>query len=176
MDTNGGRWGESGMNLNSGTTSRLISRFHAKTRRRKGGRERRGKVAENQENRKKAGLTTEGHRGAQRGRGKEGGERETIFNIQQGIFNVQGVGENGLWQWQNEKRVLKTQFLGSVVQMREAGGGSRTAQLRIERIFRMGIAPVNDQQQMANDSASDGGREGIKNPGWTRGFDRTETA
>ena len=91
MDTNGGRWGESGMNLNSGTTNRLISRFHAKTRRRKGGRERRENLAgkqENQENRKKAGLTTEGHRGAQRGRGKEGGERETIFNKESSMFKV----------------------------------------------------------------------------------------
>jgi hypothetical protein len=72
--------------------NRLTSRSHAKTRRRKGGRERRGNVAgkqENQGNRKKAGLTTEGHRGAQRRRGKEGGERGAIFNIQRGIFDIQ---------------------------------------------------------------------------------------
>ena len=72
------------MNLNSRTHEQLeqpVSRHGAKAQR---GRERRENLAgkqENQENRKKAGLTTEGHRGAQRGRGKDGGERETIFYI-----------------------------------------------------------------------------------------------
>jgi hypothetical protein len=47
-----------------------------------------------------------------------------MFNIQQGIFNVQGVGENGLWQWQNEKRVFETQF-GGIVVRKGRGGGRR---------------------------------------------------
>ena len=121
MDTNGERRGGPGINLNSRTHEQItqrISRQDAKAQRAGSGGRIYQENRKQQESRKKAGLTTEGHRGAQRGRGKEGGERETIFNIQQGIFNVQGVGENGLWQWHNEKRVLKTQFGGIVVQIR----------------------------------------------------------
>ena len=104
------RWGkvwdgELRMNLNSGTHEQIcqpVSRQDAKAQR---GRERRGNVAgkqENQENRKKAGLTTEGHRGAQRGRGKEGGEREAIFNKESSMFKVLAKMAYGNGRMRNE--------------------------------------------------------------------------
>jgi hypothetical protein len=58
-----------------------------------GGREMRGNLAGKQEiagKQEESRFNHRGHRGPPRKRGKEGGERETIFNIQQGIFNSQG--------------------------------------------------------------------------------------
>ena len=65
-----------------------VSRQDAKAQRGQGAEGEFSRKTRNQENRKKAGLTTEGHRGAQRGRGKEGGERETIFNKESSMFKV----------------------------------------------------------------------------------------
>ena len=83
--------GELGMNLNSRTNEQInqpVSRQDAKAQRGQGAEGEFSRKTRNQENRKKAGLTTEGHRGAQRGRGKEGGERETIFNKESSMFKV----------------------------------------------------------------------------------------
>ena len=117
MDTNGGRWGEPRINLNSGTHEQInqpVSRQDAKAQR---GRERRGNLTGKQEIAGKQEESRFNHRGPPRGtEGERKRGRGEGGNIQQGIFNVQGVGENGLWQWQNEKRVFKTQFLGIVVQ------------------------------------------------------------
>ena len=120
MDTNGGRWGEPGINLNSRTHEQInqrVSRQDAKAQR---GRERRGNLAGKQETAGKQEESRFNHRGPPRGtEGERKRGRGEGDNIQQGIFNVQGVGENGLWQWQNEKRVFETQFGGIVVRMGE---------------------------------------------------------
>ena len=120
MDTNGGRWGEPGINLNSRTHEQInqpVSRQDAKAQR---GRERRGNLAGKQETAGKQEESRFNHRGPPRGTEGEGKKGKTMFNIQQGIFNFQErlyfLSKNGLRKKQNEKRVLKTQFGGIVVQ------------------------------------------------------------
>ena len=132
--------------------NRLISRSHAKTRRRKGGRERGGNLAGKQETAGKQEESRFNHRGPPRGTEGEGKKGKTMFNIQQGIFNFQErlyfLSKNGLRKKQNEKRVLKTQFGRIVVQrfarlrrgfhLRQGYGGQDGGQAeeRICRVFR----------------------------------------
>jgi hypothetical protein len=136
MDTNGGRWGEPGINLNSRThqqINQLVSRQDAKAQR---GRERRGNFAGKQEecrvNHRGPPRGTEGER--KRGRGEGDNIQYSTRNLQYSRGNAEKLAlhfllyypltQNGLWQWHNEKRVLKTQLGGIVVKM-GGGRGSR---------------------------------------------------
>ena len=90
MDTNGGRWGEPGINLNSRTHEQInqpVSRQDAKAQR---GRERRGNLAGKQETAGKQEESRFNHRGPPRGtegeRKRWRGERD---NILYSIRNIQ---------------------------------------------------------------------------------------
>ena len=129
MDTNGERRGEPGINLNSRTHEQInqrVSRQDAKAQR---GRERRGNLAGKQEesrfNHKGPPRGTEGER--KRGRGEGDNIQYSTRNLQCSRGNAEKLTlhfllyypltQHGLWQWHNEKHVLKTQFGGIVVRI-----------------------------------------------------------
>ena len=111
MDTNGGRWGEPRINLNSGTHEQInqpVSRQDAKAQR--------GQGAEGEFSRKtrKSGKQEESwfnHRGPPRGtEGERKRGRGEGDNIQQGILNVQGVGKMAYGNGRMRNVFLKHSF------------------------------------------------------------------
>ena len=127
--------------MNSGTHEQInqpVSRQDAKAQR---GRERRGNLAGKQEIAGKQEECRFNHRGSPRGtegeRKRGRGEGDNIQyskrNFQCSRGNAERLAlqfllyypltQHGLWQWLNEKRVLKTRFGGIVVQRCAEGGG-----------------------------------------------------
>ena len=118
------------MNLNSRTHEQInqpVSRQDAKAQR---GRERRGNLAGKQETAGKQEESRFNHRGPprgtegerKRGRGEGNNIQYSTRNLQYSRGNAEKLAlhfllyypltQNGLWQWHNEKRVIKAWFEG----------------------------------------------------------------